>query len=193
MPFSVFSHLLCIERHRPRITRSAFASGFATPALGEYQLSTSPQDPLLATNMRGTFLGTRPSRENVVRYGFTVCPLNEEGVLVTELARVLWELSEVHAWDIRCKTVAAAVASFEGHVPRSLVVSARLAQEVLGQDAPPPEGFVGNIDKMQVLVTSLPENVALVALAPTQAGNSTRVGDNVGMIIRPRAFRVVRT
>lgn len=196
MPFSVLSHLLNVERHRQRITRSAMSSGFATPALGEIQLSSGEEaPPMLATNMRGTFLYTRKSRDNVVRYGFSICPVDEEGVLVTELARVLWELSEVHKWGIRCRAVASAVEAFkvQGLEARTLVVSAQLARGVLGQESLPPEGLAGTSDKMQVLVTNLPENVALVALAPAKAGTCLRVGDNIGMLVRPQAFRVVQT
>jgi len=196
MPFSVLSHLLHVERHRQRITRSAMASGFATPALGEIQLrENNAQEPLLASNMRGTFLRTHKSRDHVVRYGFSACPVEEEGVLVTELARVLWDLSEAHGWDLRCRAVVTAVEAFRerGMEPRTLVVSSQLARAVLGQEAPPPEGLAGVVDKMQVLVTLLPENIALVALAPINAGTCVRVGDNIGMLIRPSAFRVVQT
>lgn len=194
MPFSVLSHLLHVERQRQRITRSAMSSGFAVPALGEIELGSAPETPMIATNMRGTFLVTRRSREGVARYGFTPCPVEEEGVLVTELARVLWELSTAHSWGIRCNTVALAVESFRvsGLEPRTLVVSSQLARSVLGSETLPPEGLAGVADKMQVLVTTLPEDHALVALAPAHAGACVRVGDNIGMLVRPQAFRVVR-
>jgi hypothetical protein len=196
MPFSVLSHLLHVERHRQRITRSAMAAGFATPALGEIQLRDSDGgEPLLATNMRGTFLRTRKSRDHVIRYGFSPCPVEAEGVLVSELARVLWDLSEAHHWDLRCRAVPEAVETFRarGMEPRTVVVSSQFARTVLGQETPPPEGLAGVVDKMQVLVTLLPEDVALVALAPISAGTCVRVGDNIGMLIRPSAFRVVHT
>lgn len=195
MPFSVLSHVLHVERHRQRITRSAMSAGFATPALGEIQLSGSDEPALLATNMRGTFLPTRKSRDGIVRYGFSTCPVGEEGVLATELARVLWEGGPEEGWGIRCSAVATAIEAFRGKglEPRTLVVSSQLAREVLGQETPPPEGLAGIVDKMQVLVTGLPENVALVALPPARAGFCVRVGDSMGMLVRPHAFKVVRT
>lgn len=193
MPFSVVSHLLHVERHRQRITRSAMASGFATPALGEIEIGSSDEPRLLASNMRGTFLQTRKSSEGVVRYGFSTCTVADEGVLATELARVLWDLPEGDG--IRCNAVATAVEAFrsQGLEPRTLVVSSQLARTVLGQDAMPPEGLAGVVDKMQVLVTGFPETVALVALAPRLAGFCVRVGDSLGMLIRPQAFKVVHT
>jgi hypothetical protein len=193
MPFSVISHLLHVERHRQRITRSAMASGFATPALGEIEIGSSEEPLLLATNMRGTFLQTRKSFGGIARYGFSTCTVADEGVLATELARVLWDLPETHG--IRCNAVATAVAAFHSHglEPRTLVVSSQLARTVLGQDALPPEGLAGAVDKMQVLVTGFPETVAIVALSPRQAGLCVRVGDNIGMLVRPQAFKVVRT
>ncbi len=194
MPFSVLSHLVGVERTRQRITRSPTSAGFATPALGEVHLGEGTE-PLLATNMRGTFLQTRKSRDNVARYGFSTCPVDEEHILVTELARVLWDLSYPHEWGIRCTAVPAAVEAFQaqGLEPRTLVVSTQLAREVLKSETSPPEGLAGTVDRMQVLVTGLPENVALVSLAPARAGMCVRVGNDVGVLIRPMAFRVVRT
>jgi len=195
MPFSPFSHLLSVDRTRLRLNRSATAAGFAMPALGEVQLTNVPEPALLATNMRGTFLLTRKSSEGIARYGFSPCEPANEPVLLTELARVLWELSPQHEWDIRCSGVPEAVESFRTHglEARTVVVSSQLARSVLGQDALPPEGLAGTVGKMQVLVTGLPENVALVALAPENAGVCVRTGDNMGMLVRPQAFRVVQT
>lgn len=195
MPFSVLSHMLHVERHRQRITRSVMAAGFAQPALGEIQIEKDDDDPILATNMRSTFLLTRKSKEGVARYGFSPCPAEDEGAVVTELARVLWEMSYAHEWGIRCRGVPQAVEGFRalGLEARTLVVSSQLARGILEQADLPPEGLVGAVDKMQVLVTTLPENTALVALAPANAGMCVRVGDNLGMLVRPLAFRVVRT
>jgi hypothetical protein len=160
--------------------------------LGEIEIGSSDEPLLLASNMRGTFLQTRKSAGGIVRYGFSSCTVADEGVLTTELARVLWDLPETHG--IRCNAVATAVEAFRGHglEPRTLVVSSQLARTVLGQDVP-PEGLAGVMDTMQVLVTGLPETVALVALAPRQAGLCVRVGDNIGMLVRPQAFKVVHT
>jgi hypothetical protein len=195
MPFSVFSHLFLVERARQRIKRSATAAGFATPALGEIDINATDTDPLLATNMRGTFLLTRKTPNGIARYGFSPCFIEEEGVLATELAIRLWDGSETCGWDIRCKSVPEAVESFgqASLEPRTLVVSAALARGILGQEAPVPEGLAGTVNRMQVLVTSLPETVALVALAPVSAGLCVRMGDSIGIIMRPKAFRVVRT
>lgn len=195
MPFSALSHLLSVERHRQRINRSVMAAGFAKPALGEIHIEKADEAPMLATNMRGTFLVTRKSREGVARYGFSTCPVEQEPVLATELARVLWDLSYAYEWGIRCRGVLQAVESFhaQGLNPRTLVVSSILAREVLGQDDLPPEGLVGTVDKMQVMVTDLPEDVAIVALAPAHAGVCVRVGDDIGLLVRPLAFRIVHT
>jgi hypothetical protein len=190
MLFSVLSNMFRVEQHRQRMTRALSA---ATPVLGE--LLARPEDPpgMLASNMRGTFLVTRKSSENVFRYGFTECSEEDEGVLITELARVLWDESNVRGWGVRCTGVPAAVADFRarGLTPRTLVVSAAVAKQVLGREA--QEGFAGTVDNMQVLVTTLPENVTLVGLEPTKAGVCVRVGTSIGMLVRPDAFRVVRT
>jgi hypothetical protein len=130
----------------------------------------------------------------MARYGFSPCPAEDEGAVVTELARVLWEMSYAHEWGIRCRGVPQAVEGFRalGLEARTLVVSSQLARGILEQADLPPEGLVGAVDKMQVLVTTLPENTAIVALAPANAGMCVRVGDNLGMLVRPLAFRVVR-
>jgi hypothetical protein len=195
MAFSILSHLLLVERHRQRIARSPTVAGFATPALGEIQLGDQEEPALIASNMRGEFRLTRKSRENVARYGFTPCSVDEEPALVTELARWLWNVGPGQGWNIRCTSVPEAVESFrrQGLEARTIVVSSQLARGVLGQEALPPEGFAGIVDRKQVLVTSLPESVAIVALAPVTAGYCSRVGDNVGMLVRPLAFRVVNT
>ena len=202
MPFSAISHLLRVERARQRINRSVTAAGFATPAMGEIQLDEGTE-PLLATNMRGMFLVTRRGLGDVARYGFSPCEVDEEHVLLTELARVLWELPTTHAWagpragwSLRCTSVSEAVGQFRsnGLEPRTLIVSVDLAREVLGPDRQlPEEGLVGNVDQMQVLITNLPRDTALVALAPLRAGVCVRVGDNIGMLVRPEAFKVVHT
>lgn len=195
MPFAPLSHLLHVDRTRPRLNRHASSVGYATPALGEIHLVNVPEPALLATNMRGTFLLTRKTPEGIARYGFSTCEVADEPVIITELARVLWELSAEHDWDIRCRGVPEAVESFraKGLEARTVVVSSQLARAVLGQDALPPEGLAGTVGRMQVVVTGLPEDVALVALAPENAGVCIRTGDNVGMLVRPQAFRVVRT
>lgn len=192
MPFSVFSSLFHVERARQRITRSVMSSGFATPAMGEINLHDD-EPPLLATNMRGTFLMTRV-KDGIGRYGFSPCPVDEEGTLLTELAQKLWDFSTVHEWGIRCRGVLEAAESMRlaGLEPRTIVVSEQLARGVLGQETP-PEGLAGTVDRMQVIVTSLPENYALVALAPMMAGVCVRTGENIGVLVRPHAFRVVRT
>jgi hypothetical protein len=194
MPFSVLSHLFHVERARQRINRSPSASGFATPSLGEVQLGSQDEPCLLASNMRGTFLVTRKVG-SLARYGFSPCTVDEEWTLVGELARVLWDLSEAHEWGLRCKGVPEAVEALRGSglEARTLVVPSALAQSVLGQAEAPSDGLVGTVDRMQVLVTNLPENTALVALAPSRAGICVRVGDHIGMLLRPLAFRVVRT
>ena len=137
---------------------------------------------------------THKSSDHVVRYGFTPCPAHEEGVLTTELARVLWELAPTHGWP-RCTSVSEAVASFlqQGLDARTLVVSSAVARTVLGRENDVPEGLAGTVGRLQVLVTGLPENVSLVALAPARAGYGVRTGDNIGLVIRPAAFRVVET
>lgn len=193
--FSVFSHLFHVERARQRITRSAMSAGFAMPALGTMQINATDTTPLLATNMRGTFLLTRKAADHSVRYGFSPCPIEDEGLLAIELAQKLWELSFVHEWGIRCRGVLEAVESFRAVnlEPRTIVVSETLARKILGQDAGALEGLAGTVDRVQVFVTTLPENFALVALAPANAGLCVRVGDNIGLIVRPLAFRVVQT
>jgi hypothetical protein len=190
--FSVLSHLLEVERQRPRMNRRT--GGFATAGLGEVQLRAEDPSPLV-TNMRGTFLMTHKSPDHVARYGFSACPPEEEGVLLTELARVLSLLSDQNGWGLRCTSVAEAVEAFRlvGLEARTVVVSSQLAREVLGRETPVPEGLAGMSGRMQVLVTSLPENVALVTLAPARVGYCVRTGDSVGMAIRPQAFRVVQT
>jgi hypothetical protein len=192
MPFSVLSNLFHVERARQRITRSVMSAGFALPALGEINLNND-EPPLLATNMRVTFLLTRV-KDGIGRYGFSPVPIEEEAGLVTELARKLWEFSTVHGWGIRCRGVSEAVESMrlQNLEPRTIVVSEHLARGVLGQETP-PEGLAGVVDRMQVIVTNIPETVALVALAPMMAGICVRTGDHVGLLVRPLAFRVVQT
>jgi hypothetical protein len=192
MPFSVLSHLVEIERQRPRVDRRTGRSSMA--GLGEVQLRAEDPSPLV-TNMRGTFLMTHKSPDHVARYGFSLCPPEEEGVLLMELARVLSVLSDQNGWGLRCTSVPEAVESFRqvGLEARTVVVSSQLAREVLGRETPVPEGLAGMVGRMQVLVTGLPENTAIVALAPVRVGYCVRTGDFIGMAIRPQAFRVVQT
>jgi len=161
--FSVLSQLFITERHRQR----AANVGFSLPALLEHDVQASVE-PLLATNMRGTFLRTRVSRTGSVRSGFSECPIDKEPELLREFWNVLIKEGEQEGWDNTAPTVEEALEKLRkaGLTPKTLVVASDLDGA--------PEG-------LRVLKSELPGG-ALAAAEPEVTGIYTRVGDHVSIM-----------
>ena len=199
MSYAAFERMLKTERHRQR----GAARGFSTPSLCTVSVKADAE-PLLATNMRGTFLATRRGSGGEARFGFSYCPVGQEGPLLNELHRVLWDTSLREKWANRCSAVAEAVEKLrtQGIEAATLVVSERQLSNVLGSDFHPDaarsamamQGFVAVVDGMQVLLSDLPDGSAFVTGHPTGTGVYTRVGDHIGMLFQrvDRAIMVVR-
>ena len=82
MAVSALQRILVPERYRQR----AGVSEFSVPAVHQRKVDEEAL-PLLATNMRGTFLSTRRSVDGFAPNGFSNCPLEEEPTLLNELYR----------------------------------------------------------------------------------------------------------
>lgn len=200
MPYSALERLLRPER---RHQRAAPRGGFSTPGLCLTAVSAECM-PLLATNMRGRFLPTRRNTHGEAPFGFSYCPLGEEGNLLNELHRTLFDLSGKSNWGNRCSAVSEAVNRLRssGMEPKSLVVSESQLTETLGSDfdlnsarrAMVFQGYVTMVDGMQLLLSDLAEGLALVAGPPSTVGIYTRVGDHLGLLLQQvdRAIMVVR-
>ena len=196
MPYAPLERMLKTERYRQR---AAVRGGFSTPGLC-FSAVTDDCMPLLATNMRGTFLLTRRNAEGLAPFGFSYSAVGEEDTLLNELHRVLWEVSAKSGWSNRCSAVPEAIDRMRerGVEPKSLVVSEKQIAGFLGPDfdleaarrAMSTQGFVTVVDGMQVLLSSLPEGFALVAGSPSALGIYTRVGDHLGLLLQ-RVDRVV--
>jgi hypothetical protein len=171
----LFEHLLRAERFMPPKGRRG---DFEVPLLGEVQLG-SMQEPLLATNARGGFVPTRMSRTGSARYGFSVCPVEEESSFIPSLFVALARMPAV----TRCSDVRMAVAHLRGFgsEARVIVVSSMDAADILGRDVS-GEGFVGDSNGMMVVVANLPRGSAMVAVGPEHLGSYTRVGSYLGML-----------
>lgn len=190
MPFSALERMLRPERYRQK---AASRGGFATPSLCKTVVGDDTM-PLMATNMRGSFLPTRRDVEGLAPFGFSNVPLGQETTLLIELHRVLWEVSERLKWSNRCGSVAEAVAKARamGVEPKTLVLSAAQLERLLGPDhkidaarqAMSVQGFVAVVDGMQLLLADLPANLALVAAHPASVGIYTRVGDHLGVLLQ---------
>lgn len=196
MPYAALERMLKTERYRQR---AAARGGFSTPGLC---FTAVPADcmPLIATNMRGTFLPTRRNADGLAPFGFSYSPLGEEGVLLNELHRVIWDFSVRANWRNRCTAVSEAVDRLrsQGVEPKSLVVSEGQLARVLGADfnletarqSMATQGYVTVVDGMQVLLSDLSDGSALVAGPPPALGIYTRVGDHLGLLLQ-RVDRVV--
>ena len=190
MPYSALERMLRPERYRQR---AASRGGFATPSLCKTSVGADAR-PLLATNMRSTFLPTRPDVEGLAPFGFSHVPLGQEGSLLIELHRVLWEVSTRLAWPNRCGSVAEAVtkARSQGVDPKTMVLSSAMVERLLGpshsidtaRQTMSVQGFVAVVDGMQLLLADLPSNMAFVAAHPASVGIYTRVGDHLGVLLQ---------
>ena len=157
MKISALRQLFSVETHRQK----ADNVGFSVPVLSEIEVGlNSGLDPLLATNMRGTFLRTRVSREGCVRFAFSECLLENEDKLLVELVNIL-------------STVGA---------PASL----EEAESTMKQHGVIPKMFVSPVEdsnpNFKCLQCSELE-VGLLAAAPDKNGLYTRVGNHVGVLV----------
>ncbi len=190
MPYAALERILQPERFRQRAAR---AGGFSTPSLC-FTAVEEDASPLLASNMRGTFLPTRRNAEGFAPFGFSYCPPGAEGSLIRELHRVLFSLSARERWPNRCNSPGQAVQylRLSGVEPKSLVISESQLSAIVGNTFDLEEirrmmalrGFVAVVDGMQVVLSDLPSGFALVTAAPTRVGVYTRVGDHVGLLMQ---------
>jgi len=163
---SVLSQLFVVERHRPR----AGAVGFSVPALGEMEvIDEANVEPLLVTNMRGTFVRTRVASGGYVRYGFSECPIDQELDLLKEFFRVLNREGVRYDWSNTTGSIPEAIEKMtqNGLVPKSLVVPFDFKIE---------EKF----KELRIFSLDLPGKALLVA-QPQVAGYYTRTGEYVGI------------
>jgi hypothetical protein len=164
---SLFAHLFVAERHRQR----AGEVGFAVPAFSEIEVGDANIEPLLATNMRGTFLRTRVARQGYARFGFSECPIEAEGKLLGEFYRVLVWAARHEQWQNLTSSEDQALTRIRelGFMPK-IVVRAEGAPE-----SAVPEG-------VYKVVADLPPGASLVVAPAPQAGLYTRVGEHMGLL-----------
>ena len=196
MPFGALERMLATDRFRQR---AAPRGGFSTPGMCFTDVPAEAM-PLLATNMRGQFLPTRRNVEGLAPFGFTHCPVGQEGALLNELHRTIWGMSERANWENRCRAVPEAVDRLQasGVEPKSLVVSESQVSTIMGpgfdldaaRRAMGLQGFVTVVNGMQLLLSDLTGDQAFVAGAPASVGIYTRVGDHLGLLLQ-RVNRVI--
>lgn len=160
---TVLSQLFVTERHRPK----ADDVGFSVPAISEIDVE-GEIEPLLASNMRNSFLRTHVSSHGTVRYGYSECPLEQEGALLGVFYRILSREASEDWGTVR--TVAEACDRMK---------RAGLTPAVVVQPEPVD-------DSLPVLTANIPEGCSLVVAKPEQAGIYTRIGEYVGIL----AYRI---
>ncbi len=188
MFFTALERMLKTERLRQRAARMG---GFSVPAMNEVGME-AVNAPLLATNMKGTFLPTRPSRDGVARYGFSHVPVATDDALLAELHRSLSVLSEREGWSNRCKSVLEALQRMQGFglEPKTIVVGpARLAEvsDIAPEDARAAmrdNREVATFEGATVLLADLSGTSAFVCAAPPLVGYYTRVGEHLGILLQ---------
>lgn len=187
---SAFEGFLVPERSRRKAARDG---GFAVPAYQERPVELEDA-PFLVTNARGSFVQPGVSREKMLRYGFSECPLDEEPRLLAELYRVLWGLSESSGWSNRCTSIAQAKHLLEsfGLLPRTLIVPFATLHEVCGQEITLSDanklilaqGCVAEVGGIRIFYSSLPSGQMILGTAPPLVGIATRIDDHVGLVLQ---------
>jgi len=155
-----------------------------------------PMDqPLLVTTARRGFVhpGMRLG-DHAVRYGFSECPLEEEGGLLESLFRDLWAISKKSGWTNRCTSIASAKQTLEGYglLPRSLIVPFPKLRQLCGHEITLDEarkltvaqGCVAEVNDIKILFSELPEGQMILGTAPPMVGVYTRIDDHVGLLLR---------
>lgn len=188
MAFTALERLLATERVRQRAARQG---GFSIPALGER--AADPTDgPFFVTNMRGMFLQTRPSREGIVRYGFSPVLVGQDDALLVELHRVL---SSRPTWPSRCTSVQEAIQRLQqnGMEPHTIIASPNLLTEITpGLDVSLDEAWaamrarseVAVVSGVTVLLADLPGRAGFVAAMPALVGSYVRTGEHLGVVVQ---------
>lgn len=192
MRVSALDRLFVTERIRRQAAQIEHGGGFALPVLQER--GVKPDDaPLVATNMRGSFVQVRSSRDGYARFAFTECEREDESMLLVELHRALWQISEDRDWPNRCNSLAQARPRLEalGFEPRTLVVSLSLLEKACGVEVTAEEaeklmfeqGHVAEIDGVQVYAADIPAGVALLASHPQLVGGYVRADTHLGILV----------
>jgi hypothetical protein len=184
MAFTALERLLATERVRQRAAR---LGGFSVPALGERAVNPSDA-PFLVTNMRGGFTQTHPSRDGVIRYGFSHVPVGHDDALLVELHRTLTARAPAP-----CTTVHEAMDRLgrEGFDPHVIVVSPALLAEIVHEAnideawrAMRTRSEVATVMGVTVVLADLPARAGFVATLPALVGTYTRTGDHLGVVIQ---------
>ena len=191
-----FEGLLIFERERQRMSDN----GLAVPAFQERPVEHTDA-PFIVTNMRGSFLLSRPTREGYLRFGFTNCPVDTEGTLLTAMFRQLRAISQDSGWENRCSSLAQAhkLMVRQGQEPRVVLISRTTlsqacGEEITAEDASKivlAQGYMAEVDGIRVLPADLPLGCAILATHPALVGTYTRVGDYVGIALRKADQRLV--
>ena len=189
MKAPIFSKVLSVERYRQKMQ----SVGLCLPTLCEQAVDLL-DDPLVASNMRGSFVRTKRSLEGVARYAFSECPLDLEGALFSRFFTSLWGMSEENGWSNRYSSISGALRGFrdKGMPPCSLVISPHALKKICGAQLDLDEidkvmalkGYVSEVGGLKVLVSDLPHNQAMLTAEPALVGNCTRVGNHLGVLVR---------
>lgn len=164
MQLSLLSQVFVTERHRQR----AGDVGYAVPGMSEVYYGDAAIEPLLATNMKGSFLRTRVSSSGgYARFGYSAVPVEDEAVLIGELYKVLLDRAPVEGWQNVVSTVPEALVRMRSFGVRPCVILSATATPV---------------DDLLALPAPLPEGAALVVGPAEGAGLHTRIGAHVGIL-----------
>ena len=187
MAYTALERIFSTERVQQRAARHG---GFSVPALHERSVEAT-NAPFLASNMRGTFVRTRPSKQGFVRFGFSSVPVGDDDLLLAELFRSLLQCSTQEEWGNRCTDVKDAVARIQsyGMAPYAVTLSFDTLETVLpdvsledARTAMAQGSQVAEIEGVRVLVADLPSKTALVTALPVLTGVYIRTGDYVGVM-----------
>lgn len=188
MAFTALERILQTERLRQR---AAQQGGFSIPALLERKADPS-EGLFLASNMRGGFLVTRPSKDGVVRFGYSCVPVGTDDTLLKALVANLAITAETENWSNRCTSIQDGLAQLQafGYRPYAITLSPSLLPSVLPdvsvEDAwsrMRADSQVAEIDETLILLADLPEGWACITAHPSLLGVYTRIGDYVGVLL----------
>jgi len=185
---SILSQVLKPDRRSVRVN----ASGrFAHPFLHEQEVGGPIQPPFVVSTMRGGFMSNTASLQGVVRSGFTSADPKEESHLLQVAFEDLFRISLTKEWSNRCNSIPDALIQMRlsGMDPSSLVVPFEDLPEVCGQPISLEEsklkmlhqGYVAEVEGVQVLGSSLPLNTAILTSTPEITGQCIRVGSSIAV------------
>ncbi len=192
MKISILERLLVSERFRPMVSTK---TGAILPPIVTKSRTSREEAPHVVSRAKGGFTITLPSLAGEVMQGFSMCPLEEEDIVVRSLYDTLWEMGKVYGWNNRYVSLEAALTRPDSAAfpPKAAVVPFSTLQEIVGNELSEEEaeritlarGCVAEVSGVKIISArgALPPGTAIIATTPQLVGTYMRASEHMSILI----------